>query len=560
MSISMTLSLTLLAACGSGTLSVGSGGNGGVAGVGSGGTGFVTGFGSVIVDGIRYDDKLLDEANRIEVESTENSGASAGTRKSLGLGQRVELELNNINNGNGSIISTISKIKVESDLVGFVTAPANGNSLEVAGQRVVINTNSGVGPVTFLEGFSNIANLTTNDRVEVHGVLNTNNPTANANASIQASRIELLPSNNAATGASITATKVSGIASGTTSVNTSSGVGTQFILGNLTVFVPANATVTPNGSNLRNGAKVKVFSSTAPQNGSLTANAIRIEQFQNSSEDYRLSGVVTSSNPAGRTFVLDGLTVDGFRLEFQPFAGQSVQVRGSLNASTQVLSATELRVNDPSLTAIELKGSITNYVSNADFSVRNTRVNAAGFGTLSGLGNGVFVEVKGTVENGVVLASQVDIKSPMQDSELEQSGTVSGFNAAARTFLLGNNNISYSNARFENGSAQDLANGVLVAVEGRLSNGIIQAREIEFRSSNREMDLKGVLRANATSEGNSVRFTINGVSLLCTPNSSNPNLQGCNGSTLRRGVEVEVRYQNTGGNNLVSRLKVDNQR
>lgn len=532
--------LGILVACG-GT----AGGSGGLAGVGSGGSGYVTGFGSVIVDGIRYDDNLLDETNRIEVESTDSNSTLAGTRKSLGLGQRVELNLNG-----GTVIS---KIRVESDLVGFVTQVPTGNTFEVAGQRVVINTNSGAGPITFLEGFSSLSSLTTNDRVEVHGVIN--NSTAGSNSSIQASRIELLPSSNSTTGATITATKVSGIASGVTSVNSASGTGTQLNLGNLTIFIPANASVTPTGGTLRNGAKVKVFSTTAPQNGRLTANAVRIEQIQNSVEDYRFSGIVTSSSPSARTFVVDGLTVDGFRLEFQPLTGQSVQVRGSLNASTQVLSATELRVNDPSLSTIELKGSIINFVSNSDFTVRNTRVNAGGLGTLSGLSNGVFVEVKGTVSNGVVLATQVDIKSPTQGSELEQSGTVTGLNSAARTFVLGSSTVNFSSASFENGTAQNLVDGVTVKVEGRLSNGVIQAREIEFRESSREIELSGVLRDNSSSEGSNVRFAINGVSLVCTP-SNNSDLRACSTNTLKRGVEVEVRYQSTAGSNVVSRLKV----
>lgn len=541
----LTSALGVLVACGGST-----GGAGGLAGVGSGGSGYVTGFGSVIVDGIRYDDNLLDETNRIQVESTDTNSTILGTRKSLGLGQRVELDLSN-----GTVIS---KIKVESDLVGFVTQVATSNTFEVAGQRVLINTNSGAGPVTFLAGFSNLSSLSTNDRVEVHGVINTNNAGGSGVSSIQASRIELLASSNPTSGSVITATKVSGIASGVTTVTGTAGTGsgTQFILGNLNVFVPSNAAVTPNSGSLRNGVKVKVFSATAPQNGTLTANAVRVEQIQSSVEDYRFSGVVTSSNPAARTFALDGLTVDGFRLEFQPLPGQSVQVRGNLNASTQVLTATELRVNDPSLSAVELKGSIINYVSNSDFTVRNTRVNAGGLGTLSGLGNGVFVEVKGTVSNGVVSATQVDIKSPTQGSELEQSGTVSGLNSAARTFVLGSNTVNFSAARFDNGTAQNLADGQNVKVEGRLSNGVIQAREVEFRESSRDIELSGVLRENSSTEGNNVRFAINGVSLLCTP-SNNSNLRDCNTNTLKRGVEVEVRYQTIGGTNQVSRLKAE---
>lgn len=535
--------LGILVACGGSA-----GGSGGLAGVGSGGSGYVTGFGSVIVDGIRYDDNLLDEANRIEVESTDSNSTVSGTRKSLGLGQRVELNLTG-----GTVIS---KIRVESDLVGFVTQTATGNTLEVAGQRVLINTNTGAGPVTFLEGFSSLGSLTTNDRVEVHGVLNTNSAAGGNNAGIQASRIELLPSSNPTSGVPITATKVGGVVNGVTTVNSTAGPGTQFNLGNLTIFLPSSASVTPNGAILRNGAKVKVFSTTAPQNGRLTANALRIEQFQNSVEDYRFSGIVTSSNPSARTFVVDGLTVDGFRLEVQPLVGQSVQVRGSLNASTQVLSATELRVNDPSLSSIELKGSVANFVNNSDFTVRNTRVNASGLGTLSGLNNGVFVEVKGTVSNGVVLATQVDIKSPTQGAELEQSGTVSSLNSAARTFVLGSTTVNFSAATFENGTAQNLADGQTVKVEGRLSNGVIQAREVEFRESSREIELSGVLRENSSSEGNNVRFAINGVSLVCTP-SNNSNLRACSTNTLKRGVEVEVRYLSTGGSNVVSRLKVE---
>ncbi len=531
--------VTLIVACGGG----GGGGSGvtstSTAGVGSGGTGFVTGFGSVIVDGIRYDDSRLDASGAIEVEADDSSTAT-GDRTVVKVGQRVELTFDT-----GDIAT---KLRVASEAVGLVTQVAAGNEIQVAGQRVVVNTSSTAGPLTIFEGFTALASLTTNDRVEVHGVLRTDN---SGSQFIQAARIELKPTTNSA-GVAITSTKVSGFVS---NLATSNGVRT-FNLGTLVVTVPANASVTPTAATLANGNRVKVFSAGPVANNALTASAVRIKQFNTSQADFRVFGVVSNANATTNTFQIENVTVDASSIGSVPANGTSVRVKGVLNADTNTLVAKEVKVSDDTVTGNELKGSVADYVSNASFTVRGTPVDASAATITGTLAQGVFVEIKGTVQNGVVKASTVNVKaSPDDGSQLEIASAISGLNTSTKTFTLNNTAVSYTTSTtFDNGTESALANGVQVKVEGRLVSNVLQARSIEFRDAASELETQGVLRANATANGSTVTFVLNNTSFTCTKDSNK--LAACDTATLKSGVKVEVKYVQSNGVNVAKRLNV----
>lgn len=531
-----TLTVSILAACGGG----GSGSSSGTSNSSSAaGSGTVTGFGSVIVDGVRYDDSQLDQTGAIQVEG-DDSALRNGTRKDLALGQKVDIGYRDAN--------IMTSLRLGSELVGFVSTTASGNTIFVAGQRVVINTDPAMGPVTFLSDITSLSSLTTADRVEVHGTLATDS----TGSFIQARRIEREALVDDA-GVAITNTKLTGLISNLSTTST----GRSFTLGGVTVNVPNSATVDPAGLQLVNGMLVKVFSTQgitpSASGGTLTASTIRSKSLRGNSSDYRVAGVVTDLNTTAKTFKVDGTLVNGAALSSLPAAGSTVRVEGRYDTATQTLTAREVKSSKSEVSDASLKGSITEYVSNSNFVVRGVTVDASGVSGLTGLSNGVFVEVTGVVNNGAVKATAVEIKTPTTGARLERSGTVSALNTTAKTFQLGTQLVNYTNASFEDGTASNLADGSIVKVEGVLTDNVLQAREIEFRPVASQFEVEGVLRTAATAEGSNFRFVVEGTNLVCTPSAA---LQACSANALKAGAKVEAKYQVSGANNVVTRLRV----
>ncbi|MDH4394231.1 MAG: DUF5666 domain-containing protein [Limnobacter sp.] len=524
--------LTLLAACGSDNSDTPSNSE---APNSNAASGTVTGFGSLIVDGIRYDDSLLDNAGAIQIEG-DDASLRNGTRSDLSIGQKVDIGFRDAN--------VLTSLRLGSEIVGFVTVPASGNMITVAGQRVKINVDPSVGPLTFLSDITSINSLTVDDRVEVHGVLGIDN-----NGSfIQARRLEREPSLDEA-GAIIMTTKLTGVISNFSTTST----GRRFTLGSITVNVPTSTNVDPAGLQLANGVLVKVFSTTGIVNGTLTANAIRSNSLRGNSSDFRVSGVVTNLDTNAKTFKVDGTMVNGAALNALPTLGSTIRVDGRYDSATQILTARDFKFSKADVTDASLRGSITEYVSNSNFVVRGITVDASEVPGLTGLANAVFVEVTGAVNNGTVKATAVSVRAPDAGSRLEGSGTVSALNTAAKTFQLGTQVVNYNNATFEDGVLANLTDGSIVKVEGVLSGGVLQAREIEFRTASSQFEVEGVLQTSAAAEGSNLRFILDGINLVCSPSAS---LQACSATTLRDGAKVEAKYQISGTNNIVTRLKL----
>ncbi|WP_420426735.1 DUF5666 domain-containing protein [Algiphilus sp.] len=114
------------------------------------------------------------------------------------------------------------------------------------------------------------------------------------------------------------------------------------------------------------------------------------------------------------------------------------------------------------------------------------------------LANGQLVEVEGSLANGVLTAARIEIEdAPGNDdddgredgTEAEFDGAIANFDAAASSFSIRGIGVRFDGeTRFEEGSADDLADGVLVEVEGVFSaDGVIVADTIDFeeeRSTN----------------------------------------------------------------------------
>ncbi len=473
--------VALLAGCGAG------GGAALLAGVGSGGTGLVagtiTGFGSVIIDGTHYPDTTA--SYDITGDSIANNGAAqAISRTQVGIGARAEVDTDA--SGNATAVHLMP------ELIGVVSAiSAPTNSLTVAGARVAVNASYSTLPITVYDGYAQFSAIQVGDRIEVYGLPQTD---AAGSSYVAATRIELKPG---CAGAAICPVRVSG-----TVGNLNPGA-TSFSLGGLTVNVGTATTITPAGQSLTNGERVSAFSSSPLSGTVMNADAIAIRKLANS-----VSGVVTmrlsgeiDNYVSNASFSVHGVSVNAAGATLSPTSlslanDVEVIVAGSFDPAKNLLTATSVSQYDSETNqAAELHGTVSNFVSAANFQVRGVLVDAskAAF-TPAGkssadLQNNVYVEIHGKVSNNVVIASTVDIQSVQGASDGsvgDLRGVVSNFSAATNSFTLTLDNggtvtaVLAANPFYVGGTSSALQNGAYVSLNAALVGSQWQVSTVTF--------------------------------------------------------------------------------
>lgn len=466
--------VALLAGCGAG------GGSALVAGVGSGGTGLVagtvTGFGSVIIDGNRYPDTTAS----YDITG-DSSAAQAISRTQVGIGARAEVDTDA--SGNATAVHIVPEVI---GVVSAISAPTS--TLTVAGTRVVVNANDPTLPITVYDGYTQFSDIQVNDRVEVHGL-----PQTDALGSyVAATRIELKP--GVCTGGC--PVRVSGTVS-----NAQAG---SFSLGGLTVNVGATTTITPAGQSLANGERVSVFSKSPLSGTTMNADAIAIRKLSTSVSavgTLRLSGEI-GNYVSNSSFSVHGVSVNAAAATLTPASlslanDVEVIVAGSFDPATNLLTATSVSQYDSDTIQAELHGTVSNFVSAANFQVRGVLVDAstatftpAGKSSAD-LQNNAYVEIHGRVSNNVVLASTVNIQSVQgatDGSVGDLRGVVSNFNATSNAFTLSLDNENGSQIQavltaspfFVGGTRADLINGKYVSLNAALVGGQWQVDTVTF--------------------------------------------------------------------------------
>ncbi|EER61892.1 hypothetical protein AcdelDRAFT_0514 [Acidovorax delafieldii 2AN] len=249
-------------------------------------------------------------------------------------------------------------------------------------------------------------------------------------------------------------------------------------------------------SDLRVGAMVQVY---ALPNGPGRMRATRIE-VSTSGTHTRIRGAIQNLNATARTFRVEGLTVNYAAADFAggltPSAlaeGMAVYVRASGSPSLGVLTATQLyrghTLPTQSAAPVTLLGMVTDYVALGSFSLQGVPVDASAAQVTGGreaaIGNGVKLDVTGTMANGVLVASKVRIRNvpgtggPVSFNVI---GVVAQFKSAASFRVNGQPiNASRPAVTFVNGSAANLRNGVQVNIKGdQVVEGVLQANEVRF--------------------------------------------------------------------------------
>ena len=270
---------------------------------------------------------------------------------------------------------------------------------------------------------------------------------------------------------------------------------------NSTFYDPS---ITGGLAGLTVGQAVEVHGIADPATNSLTATYI---ELKSSPSEYRLQGVVTAHDPVAKAFSIGALdmsyaTTPVDRVRVTPLVGALVRVRLGTSAVGGVYPVNRIRKPEDSFSGfsgeVEFKGTITAFTDSRTFSVNDLPVDARS-ATLpadeSGIETGAFVEVKGSLVDGVVVATRVTPEdhgtAGGTGTEFELHGTVSvaATSGSGGSFTLTSSGgvavaVSWtSGIEFRKGTAANLVNGRRVEVKGTLSGGsTVTATRISFES------------------------------------------------------------------------------
>lgn len=249
-------------------------------------------------------------------------------------------------------------------------------------------------------------------------------------------------------------------------------------------------------ANLQVGDRVQVYG-LVDATGSVRAT--RIELLPGATTPV-LSGQIQNLNTGATTFQIGTLTVQYGTATFAGglTAGQlatdlRVRVRAAADPVAGVLTATQIQLwhgnAQPEGSTSSVTGVVTDFASLGAFRVLGAAVDASSAqitgGPAGSIGNGVKVEIVGTVRNGVLEASRVAIRHvPGTGGPVSYSleGTIGAFVSSGNFRVQGNRvDASGGGVVFVGGTAGNLANAVRVRIVGSaVSNGVLLADTVTF--------------------------------------------------------------------------------
>ena len=241
---------------------------------------------------------------------------------------------------------------------------------------------------------------------------------------------------------------------------------------------------------------------------------------------YKIRGPISDVNTAAKTFRIGLATIDysAINLNAALVNGQTVRVELAISpngqgqwVATRLNSATTLGSAASGKASVELEGVVTQINSARSFVVNGVTVDASAVSNFpAGVAVGVPVEVKGRLDNGVLVARKVEVEDN-EDREFEIKGNIAALDTTAQTFQIRGMLIDYSNAIFDNGTASNLSADVRVEIKGQLnaSGTVVQATKVEFkglddRGSSGSFEVKGAVEALNTSART---FVVRGVTV-----------------------------------------------
>lgn len=273
----------------------------------------------------------------------------------------------------------------------------------------------------------------------------------------------------------------------------------QFSVAGVTVQVD-DATVFDGVANLAGlsaGTAVQVYA--LPESDGLW-RATRVEVAA-AATPFIVSGTLTRLDPVARTFELAGWRVQygnaalvGGLRSTGLSEGQRVYVRSAGAPVGGLLQAGQIReahaLSPQATTPVALLGLVSQFSTLQQFFVvAGTRIDASAAlvngGPRTAIGNGVKLDVAGTMVNGVLVATRLRIRhvpGTGGPASFDVIGTVGQFVSLASFRVNGQViNASAPSVQFVNGTASNLRNGVSVSVTGsQVVDGVLQATTVRF--------------------------------------------------------------------------------
>ena len=278
------------------------------------------------------------------------------------------------------------------------------------------------------------------------------------------------------------------------SSNTITVLGQTVIVDDLTKIVKSGFT-NPTIGDLSSGESVEI-------SGTPAANGFRATyiEVKSPSANVELKGTITASTAT--TLTINGQLVDfsAITLSFSPAVGDFVEVKGSLVGTTLIAASLEMKsrsLGTGSKTKAELQGYVTSVASGTDFVLNAQTVQTNGQtrfvgGIVTDIKVGVKLEVKGSLVNGVLIATTVTFKD---DLELEGNiATIDTINNILSLDTYPGIDIAYNSVLTETEGGADLstlASGDHIKIRGRTlgnsacgNTSCMLATQLELDASN----------------------------------------------------------------------------
>lgn len=201
---------------------------------------------------------------------------------------------------------------------------------------------------------------------------------------------------------------------------TSIGIGEMVVLGQTVTISGSTVFAGGNFASLTTGNVVEVHGVADAATNSIKATYVE-KKLQAS--EYRLQGRVTAHDANTKTFSIGSLQLNYTntapdRVRITPTEGALVRVRLDTTANAGVYPVKRVRKPEDAFSGftnaeVEFKGTITAFASLTSFSVNDVPVSVASVSNSTypegqiGIAAGAYVEVKGSLVNGAVVATRV---------------------------------------------------------------------------------------------------------------------------------------------------------
>lgn len=207
----------------------------------------------------------------------------------------------------------------------------------------------------------------------------------------------------------------------------------------------------------------------------------------------RIALVAPSLTVTSGLFVSQGSTVNGWQLKTDGDAtvlaglqsGQLVRVEGMSNASgteLKVLSVTRSGLTTYTQQDMELEGVVTTPLTNGRFMLSGVTVDVGALRTsaVPPISVGARLEVKGSLQNGVLTATEIELEDDDTLKDVEIEARIERYTSLS-DFVLRSQRCNASQVqRIENGTASDLKVGVKVKVKGFKSGDVLMVTQLEI--------------------------------------------------------------------------------